>query len=108
MPNETGKTIENVSVAVTPAQFRALRKLSLKYDNLSVEAYAKRLFAQVVRNYYKTDMKAIATKAGEDWDKATKLGFAPPQNRADYVAASVKTSIEIWRELNGASDAIVE
>lgn len=106
MPNETGKTTIASVVDVSNAQFRALRKLSLKYENLSVEQYAAKLFAQVVRNYYKTDMKAIAVKAGETWDKATKLGFAPPQNRADYIAASVKESLEIWRELT--SNAVVE
>ena len=99
--------MDNITVAVTPAQYAALRALSLKYEDMSVQKYADKLFAQVVRNYFKTSLKAAATKAGEQWDAAKKLGFDTTLSREEYVSRAVTSAKTVWRELKaGASEGI--
>jgi hypothetical protein len=96
---------DTINIAVSSAQFTAIRALSLKYENVTPEQYANKLFAQVVRNYFKTSLKASATKAGEQWDAAKKLGFDTKLTRDEYVARAVKTAKDTWVALNANSGA---
>lgn len=94
----------NVTVVSTTAQYEAIRKLSLKYEGVSVQQMAEKLFRQVVRNYFKTELKQLAQKSGAQWDAATKLGFDTKLTREEYVNRSVKEARATWRELNGAAN----
>ena len=97
-----------VVIAVSAAQYTAIRQLSLKYENMSVQAYAERLFAQVVRNYFKTSLKAAAAKAAADWDRSNELGFDTKISRDEYVGRAVKSAKDTWKALNAGNNSEIE
>jgi len=90
--------LANVSVIVTDAQARAIRKLSLT-GKYSAEELASELFAQVVRGRFKAKSEQIATIAAEAFDKAVAGGFEPPMERAEYIAKSVSEYKDILVDL---------
>lgn len=97
MPNE-------MKVTVSPVQFNAIRKMSLKYEDMSVEKYGQKLFDQIVRSYFSNYAKAIEESAGKQFDGAMKLGFILPEDlaklpkdeaRKEYVRRAVAEVKEI-------------
>jgi len=90
----------NVTIAVSQAQAVAIRKLSLKYADVSIEAMGQRLFDSAIRNAFTPYAKAVKEVAGKKYDVATAIGcFATEISREDYIKAAGEESKAILAEL---------
>lgn len=96
--NVSKSTLQTVAVAVTEAQAKAIRKLSLR-GNDSAEQIANKLFASVVKGRFKAVSLTIAEDAAANFDRSVNGGFTPPMERADYIKKYAAEYNEILQDL---------
>jgi hypothetical protein len=86
-------------IAVTDAQARAIRKMSLRDSKHSTNEFAAILLGRVVVNTFKPMVKSIAEDAAKKYDMATAGGFECELTREEYVKRAATEYRDILAEL---------
>lgn len=88
-------TPATITISVSQEQAVAIRKLSLKYESVSVAQMGQKLFNSAIKNAFTPYSKAVTENAGKQWDAATKLGFDTKLSREEYVKRAATETREI-------------
>ena len=92
-------TLQVVTVTVSDAQAKALRKLSLRGEK-SASELADNLFAQVVRGRFKAIANNAREDAAEKFDAAVREGFDAPCSREEFITKVLDEYRDILAELD--------
>ena len=87
-------------IAVSPAQERAIRKMSLRYSGVNANQFAAILLKRIVANTFKPLVKGIVEDAAKKFDMATAGGFQPPCTREEYIKRAATEYKDILSELD--------
>lgn len=106
MSTQNVSVIEAIEmVEVTPAQARAIRKLSLGSNKKSAQELANDLFAQVVRGRFKAVVEKAGDEAGAKYDMLLASGLLDAESksklptRGEFISRSKIEFADILSEL---------